>query len=139
MAYLVTKYDVSQRRSCAVLKAPRSMLRYRHRRPDGAALRAQLKDLASKCRLFGYRRLNQMLNREGTVVSLKKVCRIYAEKRLQVRRRKGSKMASGTRNPLVIPQAPTQRWSLDFVSDVFAYARRFRVSILVLGLSRYGA
>jgi len=94
------------------------MVRYRHRRPADAALRNRLKDLASERRRFGYRRLNQMLKREGTVVNLKKVRRLYAEERLQVRRRKGRKKASGTRAPLVIPQAPDQRWSLDFVSDV---------------------
>ena len=91
MAYLVTTYEVSQRRACEVVRAPRSMIRYRHRRPDDAALRARLKDLASERRRFGYRRLNQMLKREGTVVNLKKVRRLYAEERLQVKRRKGRK------------------------------------------------
>jgi putative transposase len=107
------------------------MVRYRHRRPADAALRNRLKDLASERRRFGYRRLNQMLKREGTVVNLKKVRRLYAEERLQVRRRKGRKKASGTRAPLVIPQAPDQRWSLDFVSDVFAFGRRFRVLAVI--------
>lgn len=131
MAYLVTTYEVSQRRACEVVRAPRSMVRYRHRRPADAALRNRLKDLASERRRFGYRRLNQMLKREGTVVNLKKVRRLYAEERLQVRRRKGRKKASGTRAPLVIPQAPDQRWSLDFVSDVFAFGRRFRVLAVI--------
>ena len=31
------------------------------------------------------------------------------------------------RVPAPIPQGPNQRWSLDFVSDVFAHGRRFRV------------
>jgi putative transposase len=117
VAFLVTTYEVSQRRACEVVRAPRSMVRYRHRRPDDAALRSRLRDLASERRRFGYRRLNQMLKREGTVVNLKKIRRLYAEERLQVKRRKGRKKASGTRAPLVIPQAPDQRWSLDFVSD----------------------
>jgi len=104
------------------------MVRYRHRRPDDADLRNRLKDLVSEHRRFGYCRLNQMLKREGTVVNLKKVRRLYAEERLQVKRRKGRKKASGTRAPLVIPQAPDQRWSLDFVSDVLAFGRRFRVT-----------
>ncbi len=45
MAYLVTTYEVSQRRACEVVRAPRSMVRYRHRRPDDAALRARLESL----------------------------------------------------------------------------------------------
>ncbi len=65
MAYFITTYEVSQRRACGVIRAPRSMVRYRHRRPDDATLRARLKELASERRRFGYRRLNQMLKRKG--------------------------------------------------------------------------
>jgi len=73
VAYLVTTCEVSQRRACEVVRAPNSMVRCRHRRPDDAALRARLKDLASERRRFGYRRLNQMLKGDGTVVNLKNV------------------------------------------------------------------
>jgi putative transposase len=44
-----------------------------------------------------------------------------------VKRPKGRKEALGTRPPLVIPQCPDQRWSLDFVADVSAFGRRFPV------------
>ena len=64
-------------------------------------------------------------------MNLKKVRRLYAEERLQVRQRKGRKRATGTRAPMVLPQNPNQRWSLDFVSDVFAGSRRFRVLAVV--------
>ena len=94
-------------------------------------MRNRLKDQASERRRFGYRRLNQMLKWEGTVVNLKKVLRLYVEERLQVKRRKGRKRASGTGAPLVIPQAPHQRWSLGFVSDVFAFGRRFWVLAVI--------
>ena len=135
MAYLMTNYEVSQRRACEVVRAPRSVVRYQHRRPDDATLRARLKELASERRRFGYRRLNQMLKREGTAVNLKKVRRLYAEERLQVKRRKGRKKASGTRAALVIPQAPDQCGSLDVLSDVFAFGRRFRVFAVIDDLS----
>jgi len=94
-------------------------------------LRTRLRELASERRRFGYRRLNQMLKREGTVVNLKKLRRLYAQERLQVRLRKGRKRATGTRAPMAVPQGPNQRWSLDFVSDVFAHGRRFRVLAVV--------
>jgi putative transposase len=131
VAHLVEHHEVSQRRACRVVEAARSVVRYRHRRPDDAALRGRLKELASERRRFGYRRLNQMLKREGTVVNLKKVRRLYAEERLQVKVRRGRKKATGTRAPMAIPLEPNQRWSLDFVSDVFAHGRRFRVLAVV--------
>jgi len=131
VAHLVEHHEVSQRRACKVIEAARSVVRYRHRRPDGVVLRGRLRELASERRRFGYRRLNQMLKREGTVVNLKKVRRLYAEERLQVRIRKGRKKATGTRAPMAVPQTPDQRWSLDFVSDVFAHGRRFRMLAVV--------
>jgi len=131
VAHLTQVYEVSQRRACDALRVARSVVRYRHRRPEDAALRTRLRELASERRRFGYRRLNQMLKREGTVVNLKKLRRLYAQERLQVRLRKGRKRATGTRAPMAVPQGPNQRWSLDFVSDVFAHGRRFRVLAVV--------
>ena len=68
MAYLMINYEVSQRRACEVVRAPRSVVRYQHRRPDDATLRARLKELANERRRFGYRRLNQMLKRKRSVI-----------------------------------------------------------------------
>ena len=37
---------------------------------------------------------------------------------------------------MTIPQGPNQRWSLDFVSDVLAWGRRFRVLAVVDDFTR---
>ena len=91
-------------------------------RPDDAATRARLRALAAERRRFGYRRLGLLLSREGLVMNHKKLRRLYAEERLQVRRRGGRKRALGTRAPMAVPDGPNQRWSLDFVSDTLATA-----------------
>lgn len=54
-------------------------------------------------------------------MNLKKLYRLYREEGLTVRRRRGRKRATGTRAPITIPQAPNQRWSLDFVADVLSW------------------
>jgi putative transposase len=77
-----------------------------------------------------------LLTREGTRLNHKKLRRLYAEEKLQVRRRGGRKRAVGTRAPMVSPQAPNQRWSLDFVSDALADGRRFRILAVVDDFSR---
>ena len=46
-----------------------------------------------------------------------------------MRKRGGRKRALGTRAPMTIPQAPNQRWSLDFVADVLTDGRRFRILV----------
>lgn len=127
VAHLTQTFEVSQRRACRTIATARSSTRYRSRRPEDAGLRQRLKALANERRRFGYRRLHQMLKRDGWNVGLKKVRRLYAGEGLQVRRRKGRKKAQGVRVPAPIPQGPNQRWSLDFVSDVFAHGRRLRV------------
>ena len=66
----------------------------------------------------------------------KKFRRLYREERRQVRRRGGRKRALGTRAPMAIPQGPNQRWSLDFVSDVFGPGRRFRMLCVIDDFTR---
>ena len=61
----------------------------------------------------------------------KKVRRIYREEKLQVRRRGARKRALGSRKPMVLPDGPNQRWSLDFVSDALTDGRRFRILAVV--------
>ena len=92
--------------------------------------------MAAERRRFGYRRLHILLDREGTRVNHKKLRRLYAEERLQVRRRGGRKRALGTRAPLALPQGRNQRWSLDFASDALADGRRFRILAVVDDFTR---
>src|SRR5690242_11466483 len=66
----------------------------------------------------------------------KKLRRLYAEERLQVRRRGGRKRALGTRAPMAIPQGPNRRRSLDFASDALADGRRFRILAVVDDFTR---
>ena len=58
-----------------------------------------------------------LLKREGYIINHKKLFRLYREEKLVVRRRGGRKGAIGTRAPMLVPVAPNDRWSLDFVSD----------------------
>ena len=62
----------------------------------------------------------------------KKFRRLYAEERLQVRRRGGRKRELGTRRPMAILQGANQRWSLDFLSDALTDGPRFRILAVVV-------
>jgi putative transposase len=77
-----------------------------------------------------------LLKREGLVLNHKKLRRIYAEERLQVRKRGGRKRALGTGAPLALPAAVNQRWSVDFVSDCLVDGRRFRILCVMNDFSR---
>jgi putative transposase len=135
-AHLQEAYAVSQRRACSVLRIDRSSMRYRRRRADDGPLRAKIREIASERRRFGYRRIHLMLKRQGEIMNLKKLRRLYREERLQVKRRGGRKRALGTRRPILLPDAPNRRWSLDFVSDAFTDGRRFRIFAVVDDFTR---
>jgi putative transposase len=104
--------------------------------PGDAAIRARLREIAAVRWRFGYRRLHLLLQREGHLMNHKKLRRLYAEERLQVRRRGGRKRALGSRAPLVLPQRPNQRWSLDFLHDQLSDGRRFRILAVVDDFTR---
>lgn len=136
VAYLKTAHEVSERRACRALGVLRALFRYRSTRPPDIKLRERLKVLAGERHRFGYRRLAVFLRREGFNDNIKKIHRIYKEEKLMVRRRKGRKKATGTRQPLPRPDSVNQIWSLDFMSDAFTDGRRFRVLAVVDQCSR---
>ena len=74
--HLRCAFEVSERRACSTLEVDRSSVRYRSTRPDDAALRMRLRDLATQRRRFGYRRLHILLTREGLVMNHKKFRRL---------------------------------------------------------------
>jgi putative transposase len=136
VTWAIEERSYSQRRACAVVGMHGRTYRYASRRPDDAAIRRRLRELAGERRRFGYRRLHILLRREGIALNHKKLFRLYREERLTVRRRGGRKRALGTRPPMTIPQGRNQRWSLDFVSDALLDSRRFRVLAVVDDFTR---
>jgi putative transposase len=133
---MVEVHGMSQRRACRLIGLDRTSCRYRSCRGDDRAARERLRAIAAERRRFGYRRLGWMLAREGIVMNLKKLYRLYREERLAVRRRRGRRRAIGTRAPLAVPIAADQRWSLDFVADQLTNGRRFRILAVVDDFTR---
>ena len=92
-------------------------------------------------RRCGYRRLHVLLCREGWRVNHKAVHRIYVEEGLQVRKRKRKRVSRAERQPMLVPEAPNQRWLMDFQYDLLAPrgnrgSQRFRTLNIVDDFSR---
>ncbi len=111
-------------------------MRYVSRGDDDAALRSKIRDIATERRRFGYRRVHILLQQDGIRINYKKLRRLYADEKLQVKRRGGRKRALGTRRPMAVPDQANQRWSLNFVSDAFTDCRRFRILAVVDDFTR---
>ncbi|MGO2440625.1 MAG: IS3 family transposase [Serratia proteamaculans] len=91
---------LSQRRACRLTGLSLSTCRYEAQRPAADAhLSGRITELALERRRFGYRRIWQLLRREG-----------LATERL----------------PLLRPAAPNLTWSMDFVMDALATGRRIK-------------
>ena len=122
-----SQHRISERRACRLIDLCRATQRYVNRPERGAELRARLRELAAQRRRFGYRRLHTMLEREGIVVNIKRVRRLYREEGLSLRQRRGRRRDRGVRVIAALPVRVNQRWSMDFMTDAVADGRRFRV------------
>ncbi len=132
MKAILKTLTISERRACAIAKCNRRTFRYKsHRITDDAPLRKRLEELAAERRRFGYRRLAVLLQREGIVVNLKRIRRVYSEANLQVRRRIRRRLALGRGNLAVAASSMNERWSLDFVHDTLSSKRRVRALTIV--------
>ncbi|MGY4601474.1 transposase InsO family protein [Bradyrhizobium sp. GM22.5] len=131
VAHLVDSHGMSERPACKAIGCCRMTIRHRTTRADEAGVRQRMRAIALERRRFGYRRLHVLLKREGYLLNHKKLFRLYREERLAVRGRGGRKRAIGTRAPMMVPMAPNDRWSLDFVSDQLTDGRRFRILSVV--------
>lgn len=120
----------SERRACELMEIHRSVFRYKTCRDD-SVLRQRLKALATEYPRYGYTLLHGMLAAEKVVVNAKRTYRIYREEKLQVRTKRRKRLANRPRVEMAVPDAPNQRWSMDFVSDQLATGRRFRVLNIV--------
>ena len=109
MAHVCEEHDMSQCRACAILAADRSSVRYCSFRTDDASIREAMRPVASERRRLGYRRIYMMLDRQGIVMNLKKLRRLYREEKLIGRKRGGRKRALGMRRPIALPSRANER------------------------------
>lgn len=131
---VLEQMSFSERRACMIVGLPRSVYRYQSVKRDETEIRDGLRQLAFRYKRYGYRRLHALLNLELRI-NHKRVYRIYSEEGLKIRRKRTRRKGVFSRTPLVIPEAPDQRWSMDFVSDV-AGQRRIRSLNIIDDYSR---
>ena len=125
------EHGLSRRRACRLVGIARSVVEREPKRArDHARLRERLHALAGERRRFGYRRLHELLRREGWKANHKLVERLYREEKLAIRRRGRQKRGGGSMAGHWCPIAANQRWSLDFTEDYLASGRKFRTANL---------
>jgi putative transposase len=134
---MIEQLDISERRACRLVGLSRTS----YREPpmisaQTTMLSARIVELAHERRRFGYRRIHDLLAREGHAVNHKRVWRLYRENNLAVRKRRKVKRVRNERMPLTQAREVNQVWSLDFVMDALANGRRIKCLTVVDDFSR---
>jgi transposase InsO family protein len=119
---MVTR-GLTERRALTVLRMSAAALRYVPRPDPDSSLRDRIIALAHRHRRYGAGMIYLKLRQAGLVVNHKRVDRLYAEARLQVKRRRRKKVPVADRQPLLRPQRPNEVWSADFIFDRTAEGR----------------
>jgi len=118
-----------QARSGLVYKPVRKIL--------DAPLTKRIQNIAQTRVRYGYQRIHVLLRREGWLVNHKRVHRLYKLAGLNLRaKRPRRRKAAADRLDRPVLTAPTQSWSMDFVSDALFDGRRFRSLTVVDNFSR---
>lgn len=135
--YLQKAFQVSERRSCKVLKANRTAYRRKPKRDEQAFLRMRIKEIAATRVRYGYKRIHILLLREGWKINHKRVYRIYKEEGLNLRNKSKRKKISAPRVPdKTLATAINDCWAMDFVSDQLFDGKRFRALTIIDTFSR---
>src|SRR3954452_25325711 len=127
---MVTR-GLSERRALAVVRMSAAALRYVPQLDRGGGLRHRIVALAHRHRRYGAGMIYLKLRQEGRIVNHKRVDRLYAEARLQVKRRRRKKVPLADRQPLIRPRVPNEVWSADFVFDRTAEGRVLKCLTIV--------
>jgi len=128
---MMKSQGMSERHALRVMGMSASALRYVPRPDINTELREQIIQLAQRHRRYGSEMIYLKLRQAGHRVNHKRVERLYALEKLQVRRRRRKKIPPADRQPLVRPGSANEVWSIDFVFDRTASGRTIKCLAIV--------
>lgn len=127
---------MSIRHACRVLSLSRTVYFYKpDTRRDEPVIQA-LTEAAERYPRYGFKKLFQILRRQGNRWNHKRVHRIYCLLKLNFRRKSKQRLPVRNPAPLATPEALNQSWSVDFMHDALICGRRFRTFNIVDDFNR---
>ncbi len=109
------------------MQLPRSTYQYNCKQKDDSTIQDALTELVNKHPTIGFWQCHHRLRNRGEQWNHKRVRRIYREMKLNIRRRAKKRLPERVKQPLTVPTAPNQMWSIDFMSDSLVDGRKFRL------------
>ena len=129
-AAFMERRGISSRRACVLLGLSRRWRSYQSRRNQRDMVE-RLKELARRYPRFGYRRLYQMLLRQGMKINVKRVRRLCVVAGLKLPMKRRKKRGGSGVNPPVIAEYPNHVWAYDFVFDWCENGRQLKFLTVV--------
>lgn len=100
---------------------------------EDEALIKRIKELAYQYLRYGYRRIWALLVREGWIVNIKRIHRLWKLLNLQVpkRKKRQRRAGKGVKEAPYRALAPAHVWTVDFVYDTLSHGRKIRLLSVV--------
>ncbi len=127
VAFLATEQQLSKRKACKLTGMSRTTCQYQTKIKDDTAVQEALTALATKHTAIGFWQCCYRLWNKGYRWDHKRIYRVYTDMKLNIRRRAKRRLPARVRQPLAVPTAANQVWSIDFMSDTLVDGRRFRL------------
>lgn len=110
-----------------MLSFPRSQWYYKSNARDDTPVIEKLLELKRKHPTRGFWKYYNTIRNEGFGWNHKKVARVYRLLKLNLKPKTRYRLPARVKQPLVVPEAVNQSWSMDFMSDRLTTGVSFRV------------
>jgi putative transposase len=121
---MVAEHEVSVRQACQAVRLTRSAFYAPRRRKDDGPVIAAIERYVQENPAHGFDKLHPALKVQGFGKTV--LYRVYRALRLNQKRRGKRRLPARVKVPLLIPAAPNEVWSADFMADALWSGRRFR-------------
>lgn len=125
--FLTKEEQLSNRKACQLIGLSRTTYQYKRKAKDDSEVQEALTALTTKHPAIGFWQCCYRLWNKGCPWNHKRIYRVYTDMKLNIRRRAKKRLPERVKQPLVVPTAPNQVWSIDFMSDSLTDGRRFRL------------
>ena len=113
-------------RACKVIGLSKSGYYYTHKKTDDTELIAALNKNVEERPQEGFWLSYHRIRLQGNEWNHKRIFRVYQSMGLSLRRKKKKRLPARVKEPLVVPNALNDTWSIDFTSDTLENQRKFR-------------
>lgn len=114
----------------------RTSYQYEKKQKDDRPVQEALTQLTQKHPAIGFWQCCYRLWDKDYTWNHKKIYRVYTDMNLNIRRRAKQRLPERVKQPLSVPTAPNQMWSIDFMSDSLTDGRKIRLLNIIDDFNR---